>query len=62
MGDEYGLLLVMKRGRVLDFTSNPDHGAQVYRTGVTVRGTKIGQRQIGAYPYVLNVEERCACA
>ena len=61
MGDEYGLLLVMKRGRILDFTSNPDHGAHVYPTGVTVRGPKTGKQQIGTYPYILNVEERCAC-
>ena len=56
MGDEYGLLLVMKRGRVIDFTSNPHHGAHVYSTGVTVRGPKTGKQQIGHSPYILNVE------
>jgi hypothetical protein len=62
MGDEYGLLLVMKRGRIVDFTSNPDHGVRVYRTGVTVRGPKTAKYQVASYPYDLVVEERCSCA
>jgi hypothetical protein len=61
MGDEYGLLLVMKRGRVIDFTSNPLHGVRVYRTGVTVRGPKAVEQQLAGYPYRLAVEERCNC-
>ena len=62
MGDEYGLLLVMKRGRVIDFTSNPDNGVRVYPTGVTVRGPKAAKHRLAAYPYQIDVEERCACA
>jgi hypothetical protein len=62
MGDEYGLLLVMQRGRVLDFTGNEAHGARVYPTGVTVRGAKGAQHQLGSYPYRLAIEERCSCA
>jgi hypothetical protein len=62
MGDEYGLLLIMKRGRVLDFSGNPAHGARVYRTGVTVRGPKASKHQLASYPYEVAVEERCACA
>ena len=61
MGDEFGLLLVMKRGRVIDFTSNPHHGVRVYRTGVTVRGPKTVEQQLAGYPYRLAVEERCNC-
>jgi hypothetical protein len=61
MGDEYGLLLVMKRGRVVDFTSNAEHGARVYRTGVTVRGAKARTYEFDAHPYQLAIEERCAC-
>ena len=62
MGDEYGLLLVMKRGRVIDFTSNPDNGVRVYPTGVTVRGPKAAKHRLADYPYQIDVEERCACA
>ena len=40
MGDEYGLLLVMKRGRIIDFTPDAHNGVRVYRTAVTVRGAK----------------------
>jgi catechol-2,3-dioxygenase len=61
MGDEYGLLLVMKRGRVVDFTSNAEHGVRVYRTGVTVRGAKARTYEFDAHPYQLAIEERCAC-
>ncbi|HEX2445633.1 MAG TPA: hypothetical protein VHJ77_16925 [Vicinamibacterales bacterium] len=62
MGDEYGLLLIMKRGRVIDFTSNPHNGVRVYRTGVTVRGPKTTTYKFEDYPYQLGVEERCSCA
>jgi phage protein D len=62
MGDEYGLLLMMKRGRIIDFTSNADNGARVYRTGVTVRGSKVTKHQFSSHPYELTVEERCSCA
>jgi hypothetical protein len=62
MGDEYGLLLVMKRGRVIDFTSNPHSAVRVYRTGVNVRGVKAATHELTGFPYVLNVEEKCACA
>jgi catechol 2,3-dioxygenase-like lactoylglutathione lyase family enzyme len=61
MGDEYGLLLVMKRGRVIDFTGNADSGVRVYRTGVNLRGSKAAQHQLASYPYHLTIEERCAC-
>jgi hypothetical protein len=61
MGDEHGLLLVMKRGRILDFTSEPHTAARVYRTGVTVRGPKAARHELAGYPYRLDIEERCAC-
>jgi catechol-2,3-dioxygenase len=62
MGDEYGLLLVMKRGRVVDFTSNPSHGVDVFRTAVTIRGAKASTYQFADYPYLVALEERCSCA
>jgi catechol-2,3-dioxygenase len=62
MGDEYGLLLLMKRGRVVDFTGNQTNGVRVYPTSVTVRGAKAGKHQLAAYPYQLVIEDRCTCA
>ena len=38
----------MKRGRIVDFTSNPDHGVRVYRTGVTMRGPKTAKCQVAS--------------
>ena len=61
MGDEYGLLLVMKRGRVIDFTGNAGNGARVYPTGINFRGAKAAKHQLGSYPYNLTIEERCSC-
>jgi catechol-2,3-dioxygenase len=62
MGDEYGLLLVMKRGRVIDFTGDASHGVGVYKTAVTIRGVKASKHAIAGYPYQIELEERCACA
>ncbi len=62
MGDEYGLLLVMKRGRIIDFSGNAGNGTRVYPTGITIRGAKNGQHQLAGYPYDLILEERCSCA
>ena len=61
MGDEYGLLLVMKRGRVIDFTGNADNGVRVYRTGINLRGAKAAAHQLAPHPYHLTIEERCSC-
>lgn len=62
MGDEYGLVLVMKRGRVIDFTGNAEHGVRVYRTSVNLRGAKAARHELKGYPYTINIEERCSCA
>ena len=61
-GDAFGLLRVMKRGRVLDFTGNEANGARVYPTTVNVRGAKAATHQLAAYPYTIAIEERCSCA
>ena len=50
----------MKRGRVIDFTGNADHGVQVYRTGVNLRGAKAAKHQLTPHPYHLTIEERCS--
>ena len=62
MGDEYGLLLVMKRGRVVDFTGIAEHGVRPYATGVNVRGAKAATHHLPSHPYRLTIEERCSCA
>ena len=61
MGDEYGLVLVMKRGRVIDFTGNAGNGVRVYRTTVNLRGARAAAHQLPSYPYHLTIEERCSC-
>jgi hypothetical protein len=62
MGDEYGLLLLMKRGRIIDFTSEPHNAVRVYPTGVTIRGAQAAQHQLAGYPYRVTLEARCSCA
>ena len=62
MGDEYGLLLLMKQGRVIDFTGDASNGVRVFATGVNIRGPKAATHKLGSLPYRLTVEERCSCA
>ena len=62
VGDEYGLLLIMKRGRVIDFSSQAENGVRVFRPAITVRGPKATKYQLPGYPYLVEVEERCSCA
>ena len=61
LGDEWGLILLMKKGRVVDFTGNADNGVRVYPTAANVRGAKASTHQLAPYPYRVNIEERCAC-
>jgi len=61
MGDEYGLVLLMKRGRVIDFTGNADNGVRVYCTGINLRGSNAAKHQLASHPYHLTIEERCSC-
>ena len=61
MGDEYGLVLVMRRGRVIDFTGNSENGVRVYRTGIMLRGAAAAKHQLAGHPYTLDIEQRCSC-
>ena len=61
LGDEYGLILLLKRGRPFDFASNPRRGADVYRTGITLRAPEPGRYELAGYPYHVVLENRCAC-
>ena len=61
LGDEWGLVLLMKKGRVVDFSGNAENGVRVYPTTANVRGAKASTHQLAPYPYRVNIEERCAC-
>src|SRR5262245_50835173 len=61
MGDECGMLLVVKRGRRIDGTPHPTP-ADVHRTAVALRGPQAAKHQIAGYPYEIGLEERCSCA
>jgi catechol-2,3-dioxygenase len=57
LGDEHGLLLVMKRGRILNFSeTSKEKAAQVFQTGAHVRGVKQAQYRFPAFPYEIHVE------
>jgi catechol 2,3-dioxygenase-like lactoylglutathione lyase family enzyme len=62
IGDEYGQIVLTKRGRPFDFASNPQRGAGVYRTGITLRAEEPGQYELAGYPYQVVLEKRCSCA
>lgn len=52
LGDEYGLLLVMKRGRILNFNhENQDKAARVFPTSVQARGAKQTRYEPENLPY-----------
>jgi hypothetical protein len=62
MGDEFGMLIMAKRGSRLDLTPVSTPAAGVHRTAVTIRGPKAVKHQLANYPYEIGVEERCSCA
>lgn len=57
LGDERGLLLVMKRGRILDFNPpSQEKAARIFRTTARVRGVKRAEYRFPEYPYEVSVE------
>jgi hypothetical protein len=56
LGDERGLLLLMKRGRVISFDSPDRKAVDVFPTGVTIRGEKAAKWTLVKFPYELSVE------
>lgn len=56
LGDEQGLLLVMKRGRVLSFDSEVKKAADTFRTTASVRGAKQAKYRFPKLPYEVFVE------
>jgi hypothetical protein len=58
LGDEMGLLLVMKRGRFLNFDPSTDEkAARVYPTAATVGAPGAATHRIAGFPYVLTLEK-----
>jgi catechol 2,3-dioxygenase-like lactoylglutathione lyase family enzyme len=57
VGDQHGLLLVMKRGRILNFNQASDEkAARVYRTSARVRGSRAMTYHFSGFPYEIQVE------
>jgi catechol-2,3-dioxygenase len=55
LGDEHGLLLIMKRGRILSFDSPQKKAASVFGTTASVRGARRSQYLFPGFPYKLAV-------
>jgi catechol 2,3-dioxygenase-like lactoylglutathione lyase family enzyme len=56
LGDERGLLLVMKRGRVISFDAPQKKAVDVFRTSARVRGARRATHHFAEFPYELVVE------
>jgi catechol 2,3-dioxygenase-like lactoylglutathione lyase family enzyme len=56
VGDERGLLLVMKRGRVISFDSPEKKAVSVFPTTVAVRGGRRARWVLPEFPYEVSVE------
>jgi hypothetical protein len=57
LGDESGLLLVIKRGRILNFNPSSDEkAARVFQTAVKVRGSQPSSYDFSPYPYSVLVD------
>ena len=56
IGDEHGLLLVMKRGRMISFDSPQKKSVSVFATNVTVRGDRAMTFDHPEFPYNIAVE------
>ncbi len=56
IGDEHGLLLVMKRGRMISFDSPQRKEVSVFATTAAVRGQRPAKYEHPEFPYELSVE------
>jgi catechol-2,3-dioxygenase len=56
IGDEHGLLLVMKRGRVISFDAAEQKAVGVFRTAARVRGAGRTDYHFPQFPYEVAVE------
>jgi catechol 2,3-dioxygenase-like lactoylglutathione lyase family enzyme len=60
LGDEQGLLLVMKRGRMISFEAPERKNVTVFRTTATVRGPQPTRYRFPTFPYELKIEAPAA--
>lgn len=56
LGDDHGLLLVMKRGRVISFDAPEKKAVSVFRTAASVRGKQTGAVGLAGHPYAITCE------
>ena len=56
LGDEHGLLLVMKRGRVISFEAKERKAVDVFPTTAAVRGDRRTRFALPEFPYEVLVE------
>ena len=56
LGDAHGLLLVMKRGRLISFEAKEKKEVGVFPTVATVRGTRRSRSALPRFPYAVAVE------
>jgi len=57
IGDEQGLLLVMKRGRVISFDAPEKKAVSIFRTTAVVRGDRPTRYLVPDFPYEISIEE-----
>lgn len=56
LGDEHGLLLVMRRGRLISFEAKEKKEVSVFPTVATVRGARTSKYTLPKFPYEVTVE------
>ena len=57
LGDESGLLLVMKKGRIISFDAPEKKAVAVFRTAAGIRGKSQIQYRFPSFPYHVSVEK-----
>ena len=57
VGDEFGLLLVMKRGRLISFDAKEKKEVSVFPTSATVRGPRRAKYALPKFPYEVTIEQ-----
>jgi hypothetical protein len=56
MGDEQGLLLIMKRGRIISFDAQDRKAVSVFSTSATIRGNQVAEYRFPSFPYAVSVK------
>ena len=56
IGDENGLLLIIKKGRVWESHTNISKTPDIIKTSVTIKANKVGSWRTGNYPFEITVK------